>query len=998
MKTVMQATLSVIVALSILIVGNHFAVAQSSNNLIDTDASPETSQAIVVPPGFAVTKIVDNLSPVSWPSYWKSLQDLEAGIGEFGDYLYYINDEVVYRIKPQNRTPETFASVPTASVMDFGFNGDLFIGAADAKGTVYRVKPDRSVTKFAEVGSSTEGMTFDGQYLYFSEWNISGPGEVSRIDANGQTSSFTQPNTVGLETGGLEFCRSVFPLYVIDQSGTIFEVNQSGVVKLFAGIDLNTRMYNGETIPCSNPQTLFGNYLYIAEQRGQPAGRILRVSFDGNVEVFASGFQGFDLTGVTGLKFSPDGRTLYVTDDIGRAIYAITALYDTIPTCQTAFSDEFNTTLDPQWSFVDPNADATQSVAARSGYLRMTAPTGNDLYPVTNYNAPRLLQRVAGDFAIETHIEFAPAQGYQGAGLLVWQDDNNFLRLERGNAGIESPDVSGIRLDIEQNGVYDAVAPTSQRPTPTTNFELRLQRNGSRFMGWWREPGQAWDYIGGTDTAFNDELLIGLALISEYGVTQTTADYDYFHITCPSILTPPVNLQARVGLNAVLLSWEPSASFGVVGYHLYRQAAGETTFARLTNAPVTGLVYRDATVTNATTSYTYYVTAVNAAGQESDPSNTVTVTPGRLTLLLPTVYAQPGMTTTVAANLENGDGLCIGAMDLGIRYNPQVAQATQVLPTALTQGYTFNANFTRPHETHIASIGNCQPLRGPGALIEVDFAVRTTAAVSTPLTFIEGLTGTVLYDSGNLVTPLSLKLINGQLLLSANGGYKRGDLNGDSVVNASDAGVALQIAAGALLPTPAQRSAGDVNGDGVINAGDAAMILYFVANQLWPSAALAQALAASTGNAPIQLQPLAVAGDRGQKVEVPLQINQGEQVAGATLIARYGRGLTYERVELDTFRVLQGYTITVNAIGASELRISLVGRQPLPTGSQTLGSIHFGIDPDATNEQTQVAVIGAWLTDQTGRDFSLSALAQTVVGGESAVRINERVLLPLIRR
>lgn len=414
--------------------------------------------------------------------------------------------------------------------------------------------------------------------------------------------------------------------------------------------------------------------------------------------------------------------------------------------------------------------------------------------------------------------------------------------------------------------------------------------------------------------------------------------------------------------------------------------------------PITGLVYRDTTVDTATASYTYYVTAVNAAGQESDPSNTVTVTPGRLTLLLPTVYAQPGMTTTVAANLENGDGLCIGAMDLGIRYNPQVAQATQVLPTALTQGYTFNANFMRPHETHIASIGNCQPLRGPGALIEVDFAVRATAAVSTPLTFIEGLTGTVLYDSGNLVTPLSLKLINGQLLLSANGGYKRGDLNGDSVVNASDAGVALQIAAGALLPTPAQRSAGDVNGDGVINAGDAAMILYFVANQLWPSAALAQALAASTGNAPIQLQPLAVAGDRGQKVEVPLQINQGEQVAGATLIARYGRGLTYERVELDTFRVLQGYTITVNAIGASELRISLVGRQPLPTGSQTLGRIHFGIDPDATNEQTQVAVIGAWLTDQTGRDFSLSALAQTVVGGESAVRINERVLLPLIRR
>lgn len=184
----------------------------------------------------------------------------------------------------------------------------------------------------------------------------------------------------------------------------------------------------------------------------------------------------------------------------------------------------------------------------------------------------------------------------------------------------------------------------------------------------------------------------------------------------------------------------------------------------------------------------------------------------------------------------------------------------------------------------------------------------------------------------------------------------------------------------------------------MINAGDAAMILYFVANQAWPSAALAQATVTTVGSDPIQLKPLAVAGNRGQTIEVPLQINQGEQVAGATLIARYGKGLTYESVELDTLRVLQGYTITVNAIGTSELRLSLVGRQPLPTGLQTLGSIHFSIDPDATNEQTQVAIIGAWLNDQSGRDFSLSILDRTVIGGESVVQVNGRVHLPVILR
>ncbi len=638
-------------------------------------------------------------------------------------------------------------------------------------------------------------------------------------------------------------------------------------------------------------------------------------------------------------------------------------------------------------------------MAARPGYLRITAPTGNDLYPVTNYNAPRLLQRVAGDFAIETHIEFAPALGYQGAGLLVWQDDNNFLRLERGNAGIESPDVSGIRLDIEQNAVYDAVAPTSQRPTPTTNFELRLQRNGSRFMAWWREPGQAWDYIGGTDTAFNDELLIGLALISEYGVTQTTADYDYFHITCPSSLTPPVNLQARTGLNAVLLAWEPSASFGVTGYHIYRQAAGEATFTPLTSAPVTGLVYRDTTVSNAAQSYTYYATAVNAASQESDPSNTVTVTPGTLTLLLPTVYAQPGMTTTVAASLENGDGLCVGSIDMDVRYNPQIARATKVTTTSLTQGFALSSNFAPPDGVRIAGFGNnCQPLKGPSPLLGIEFLVQPTAALTTTLNFVPGKDNTALYDKDNLSTALPLTLVNGRLIVTTNGGYQRGDVNGDGAVNTADALLTLQLASGVVLPTAAQLSAADVNGDGVINAGDAALIFYFVTHQIWPAALPGEALITNASGDPVALLPLAVAGNQGDEVVVPLQLNQGATVAATTFIVRYGQDLAYQRFALDQHLIELGYALTVSPFGKREVRIGLVGPQPLAAGPQLLGHLHLRLDPDATNAQTQVAVVGAWLSDQAGRDFSLSILDRTVVGGESAVHVNERVHLPVILR
>ena len=42
----------------------------------------------------------------------------------------------------------------------------------------------------------------------------------------------------------------------------------------------------------------------------------------------------------------------------------------------------------------------------------------------------------SGDFTLETLVEFDPQETYQGAGLLVWQDEDSFLRLEFGFGGM----------------------------------------------------------------------------------------------------------------------------------------------------------------------------------------------------------------------------------------------------------------------------------------------------------------------------------------------------------------------------------------------------------------------------------------------------------------------------------------------------------------------------------------------------------------------------------
>jgi beta-xylosidase len=155
------------------------------------------------------------------------------------------------------------------------------------------------------------------------------------------------------------------------------------------------------------------------------------------------------------------------------------------------FADDFKGALDPKWVWTDPNNDAQYDLKARSGFLRLTAPDGNDLAPYTNYDAPRLLRPVSDNFLIETLVEFDPQEDYQGTGLLIWQDEDNFLRLEfcYGGLGGREKKVSFLK---QEGGELELVEVTEDLPPTIKRVELRIQRDGRRFTAWWREPGGAW--------------------------------------------------------------------------------------------------------------------------------------------------------------------------------------------------------------------------------------------------------------------------------------------------------------------------------------------------------------------------------------------------------------------------------------------------------------------------------------------------------------------------
>jgi hypothetical protein len=78
---------------------------------------------------------------------------------------------------------------------------------------------------------------------------------------------------------------------------------------------------------------------------------------------------------------------------------------------------------------------------------------------------------------------------------------------------------------------------------------------------------------------------------------------------------------------AVQLTWNPPSDTAdpAVGYKIYRATGTSSTYSLLNSSIDTQTSYTDSTIKGATT-YQYYVTSVDAAGIESAPSNTTSVT------------------------------------------------------------------------------------------------------------------------------------------------------------------------------------------------------------------------------------------------------------------------------------------------------------------------------------------------------------------------------------
>jgi tetratricopeptide (TPR) repeat protein/regulation of enolase protein 1 (concanavalin A-like superfamily) len=214
---------------------------------------------------------------------------------------------------------------------------------------------------------------------------------------------------------------------------------------------------------------------------------------------------------------------------------------------EVAFLDDFDEgELNPEWRWIDPKGDCSCSLQpirkpgfdtglrplnrrfsdrVSDGWLEMQAASGRDLYG-GNLNAPRLVMDVSGDFAIETKIAPVSEDMPSVGGLLVWKDERNFIRFEKGMHG---KDEIGLSSNVDGMWQY-----SGRGLLVSSVVYLRLERIGDNFVAYCSSDGKDWLTCGEMSFRAEDPVQVGVHAIGAVGIrggsVATATRFDYFKI------------------------------------------------------------------------------------------------------------------------------------------------------------------------------------------------------------------------------------------------------------------------------------------------------------------------------------------------------------------------------------------------------------------------------------------------------------------------------------
>jgi beta-glucosidase len=184
-----------------------------------------------------------------------------------------------------------------------------------------------------------------------------------------------------------------------------------------------------------------------------------------------------------------------------------------------SLSDEFNGVLGKQWRWVRENKE-NWNLTQKMGSLSITSQKG-DLVESSNNAENLLLQSANTDWTIETKLVCSrkPSGMSQNAGILAYQNDDNFVKLfygaSFGRRGFGGPGAltampteqpGAVQLLIEEKGNQKVAATLSMDSIigADNTLVLRLVKKGSTYTAYCSPDGKKFKTVGVTETVLKD--------------------------------------------------------------------------------------------------------------------------------------------------------------------------------------------------------------------------------------------------------------------------------------------------------------------------------------------------------------------------------------------------------------------------------------------------------------------------------------------------------------
>lgn len=345
----------------------------------------------------------------------------------------------------------------------------------------------------------------------------------------------------------------------------------------------------------------------------------------------------------------PGQATVIVGYGSSQTTYTVNFVYD------ATGSDEFdqpvlNLSL---WKWVNEDPE-TWSLTASPGYMMINTRKG-DIYGTATDMRNILLQDAPGDWTIETKLTTSkvPNVAYQQGGLLVFQDMDNYLKLDW-----EATSSTATRIQVvrEVNGSVSATSINGNIVNrDTMTLWLRVNKSGNIYKTYYSVDGITFTQLGNDFTLNFNNVMAGLTA-SNGGGTETTdfnVFFDYFHTTAKAgeLLMDKAELIEWINRALALIEADYTAE----------------SWAFMQNALVEAIAVKDS-VNQSQLEVDEAVEELQAAIDGLVPARPVVGLTGSSTVL-------PGETFTVGLslnNLENTLPATVYAQDITLSYDSEI--------------------------------------------------------------------------------------------------------------------------------------------------------------------------------------------------------------------------------------------------------------------------------------------------------------------------------------